>query len=76
MSVELFEVESVGLVGVAGDGPGSVGYQAGVVVGAATGADRGEVGEVVASTLAAWDEVMDLPAGASIAAGEAAMPVA
>jgi hypothetical protein len=58
--LDALEPEAVRLVGVANERPGALGDEHGVVVGVATGADRGEVGDVVSSAPAAGDQVMDL----------------
>ena len=53
-----------------------MGGEAGVVVGAAAGTHRGEVGDVVGATPAAGPEVVDLQSVVAGAAGPAAVPVA
>ena len=63
------ESETVGLVGVAEQQQLAVGCELGVVVGAAADADGGEVGDVVGAAPRARPQVMDLQAGAAVAAG-------
>jgi hypothetical protein len=69
------ESQTVGLVGVADERPRSVRHQLGVVASATSGADRGEVDELVAASPTARDEVMHLQAGAALTARPPAVSV-
>ena len=68
------QAQAVGLVGVADQGPGTVGDEHLVVAG--DGAHRGEVGDVVAATPGAGYEVVDVEAVAQVAGAAAAVRVA
>jgi len=74
--VAVHEPQTVGHVRVADEQVGAVGDEEFVVVGAATDAHRRNIGEVVAASPAARDQVVDLETVSAGAAGYPAVPIA